>query len=140
MQRRTAKRLHDVLRAARAVETFVRGRSFAEYADDLYFRSAVERQLLIIGEALNIARRTDPTLEQRIPTIHEWVAVRNRLVYVYERIGDKLVWDTVSDELSQLVSELEVVMRDAPPVDGAATNEGGMSVGGESGQARSRGR
>lgn len=43
--------LWDMLAAARAVESFVRGRTDADYLADLMLRSAVERQIEIIGEA-----------------------------------------------------------------------------------------
>jgi uncharacterized protein with HEPN domain len=43
--------LWDMLTAAHAVESFVRGRTVADYLDDLMLRSAVERQIEIIGEA-----------------------------------------------------------------------------------------
>jgi hypothetical protein len=43
--------LWDMLMAARAVESFVRGRTVVDYLDDLMLRSAVERQIEIIGEA-----------------------------------------------------------------------------------------
>ena len=46
-----ASYLRDMLNAARAVMDFVRDRTFEQYVDDLMLRSAVERQIEIIGEA-----------------------------------------------------------------------------------------
>ncbi len=43
--------LWDMLTAAKAVSDFVRGRSIEEYLTNLMLRSAVERQVEIIGEA-----------------------------------------------------------------------------------------
>jgi len=43
--------LLDMLMAARAVQSFVTGKTFADYEADLLLRSAVERQVEIIGEA-----------------------------------------------------------------------------------------
>jgi uncharacterized protein with HEPN domain len=40
--------LLDMLTAAKAVRSFVAGRSFEQYSTDLYFRSAVERQVEIV--------------------------------------------------------------------------------------------
>jgi uncharacterized protein with HEPN domain len=42
----------DVREAADAIAGFVLSRSFDDYSGDLMLRSAVERQLAIIGEAL----------------------------------------------------------------------------------------
>ena len=43
--------LWDMLTAAHAIETFVKDRTPADYLADLMLRSAVERQVEIIGEA-----------------------------------------------------------------------------------------
>jgi uncharacterized protein with HEPN domain len=53
--------LWDMLTAARAVIDFVRGRTLDEYISDLMLRSAVERQVEIIGEA---ARRVSKEFQE----------------------------------------------------------------------------
>jgi uncharacterized protein with HEPN domain len=58
--------LWDMWTAARAVRSFVQGRSFAEYESELMLRSAVERQVEIIGEA---ARRISQDLRETHPEI-----------------------------------------------------------------------
>ena len=50
MNDQAKKRLHDAMAACRAIQQFTDGRSFAEYEQDLMLRSAVERQLEIIGD------------------------------------------------------------------------------------------
>jgi uncharacterized protein with HEPN domain len=49
MRRDPRAYLWDVREAADAIPSFMLGRSFTDYAEDLMFRSAVERQLAIIG-------------------------------------------------------------------------------------------
>ena len=58
--------LWDMLTAARAVVDFVRGHTLAEYEADLLLRSAVERQIEIIGEA---ARRISKEFQDAHPEI-----------------------------------------------------------------------
>ena len=116
MHRRTAKRLYDVLTAAQEIASYVDGRTLAEYLDEKAFRGSVERELITVGEALNQARRLDPTLEQRIPRLPEWVGLRNRIVHGYDHISDSVIWNTVIKDLPELVSALNVLMRDAPPL------------------------
>lgn len=48
--------LWDMLTAARAVVSFVQGRTLEDYLGDLLLRSAVERQVEIIGEAARVSR------------------------------------------------------------------------------------
>ncbi len=51
MQRDHRCYLWDALRAAESVQAFVRGKTFEAFIEDDLVRSAVERQLQIIGEA-----------------------------------------------------------------------------------------
>ena len=53
------KLLWDARAAAERVTRFTTGRTFAEYEADDYFRSAVERQFEIIGEAFSQLSRLD---------------------------------------------------------------------------------
>ena len=45
--------LWDMLEAARSIKTFVEGKTLEDYQQDELLRSGVERQFLIIGEALS---------------------------------------------------------------------------------------
>lgn len=66
MQLETRKLLYDAQQAAALVDEFTRGRGLAEYREDAMLRSAVERQLEIIGEALNRLSQSDPSTAERI--------------------------------------------------------------------------
>jgi uncharacterized protein with HEPN domain len=123
MQRRTAKRMTDALNAARKAVSFVGDHSFEEFLADELLRAGVERQLLTIGEALNAARREDQTIERRVPAIHEWVGLRNRIIHMYDDVDYDLIWNVVLTEVHELIDDLENAMRDAPPT-GAASDEG----------------
>ena len=52
--------LWDALHAGRLVQSFVGGTTFDVYDTDDLLRSAVERQLGIVGEALNKLAKVDP--------------------------------------------------------------------------------
>lgn len=49
--------LFDISEAAALVTSFAAGKTFADYEHDPLLRSAIERQLEIIGEALSQALR-----------------------------------------------------------------------------------
>jgi uncharacterized protein with HEPN domain len=84
--------LWDVLQAIDLIEQFTRGRTLADYSSDLLFRSAVERQLGIVGEALKQALNYFPDIEPEIRDCRAIIAVRNRLIHGYGSISDELVW------------------------------------------------
>ena len=60
MQPESAAFLWDVRAAGVRITTFADGLTAASYAADELRKSAVERQLEIIGEALNRLRKADP--------------------------------------------------------------------------------
>jgi uncharacterized protein with HEPN domain len=85
------QRLRDALGAAELIRRKFSAKSQDDFLADPWFRSATERQLEIIGEALNHARRQDPTLSEPIPTIHERIAMRNVLSHLYDRVDLQIV-------------------------------------------------
>jgi uncharacterized protein with HEPN domain len=64
---RDAAWLLDMITAARAVQSFVAGKTFEQYEQDLMLRSAVERQVEIIGEAARGISSTFQTAHPEIP-------------------------------------------------------------------------
>jgi len=68
-------------------------------------QSAVERQLVLIGEALNKLKKTEPDLT--IQNDQKIIAFRNRLVHAYDNIDDAIVWMVLQTHLNNLKKELE---------------------------------
>ena len=64
------QRLRDALAAAELVRDAVSDHTLDDYLDDVWLRSGIERQLEIVGEALNVARRLAPELSDQLPKIH----------------------------------------------------------------------
>ena len=98
--------LLDMLMAARAVQSFVTGRTYAEYEADLLLRSAVERQVEIIGEA---ARGMSESFKQAHPEI-PWrpiMAQRHRLAHEYGEINDALIWSVATVHVPKLIQQIE---------------------------------
>ena len=85
--------LWDALQAARAARSFTMNAEYSCFVDDTMRRSAVERQLEILGEALNRVRRSDPEVSARIPEIAQIIGMRNIIVHEYGNIDHRLVWD-----------------------------------------------
>ena len=92
--------------AADAIAGFMHGRSFDDYAADLMFRSAVERQLAIIGEALSQLARVDQSLAVRIPELRRVIAFRKVIIHGYDRIDNAGVWRIVEADLPPLRSRV----------------------------------
>lgn len=76
--------LWDMLTAARAVVDFTRGRTLVEYESDLLLRSAVERQIEIIGEA---ARRISQGFQEAHSEI-QWRPIQAQRHVLAHDYGD----------------------------------------------------
>lgn len=108
-----AASLWDMLDAAQAVARFVQGRSFHEYANDLMLRSAVERQIEIIGEA---ARRVSEEYRLSHPEIpwHGVIGQRHVLAHDYAEIKQDRLWRVATVLVPELIRLLEPLVPPAP--------------------------
>jgi len=83
MQFEALKYLYDMEQACVLLSSFLVGKTFADYEADPMLRSAVERQLMIVGEALNRLRKIEPELLASITDSRKIIAFRNILVHGY---------------------------------------------------------
>ena len=107
MSERLPKHLEDARHAASLALGFVSGRSLEQYRSDDLLRSAVERQVEVVGEACRRALADAPELRDRIPEAGLAVGMRNRLAHGYDTVDDEVVLDTVTASFPALLSALE---------------------------------
>jgi uncharacterized protein with HEPN domain len=99
--------LWDVLDAIRLIEEFTRGKSLDQYSSEPMLRSAVERQLEVIGEAVAQGIRHFPELSQHLTDNEQIVAFRNRLIHGYSIVSDAVVWGVIQNDLPVLKRQAE---------------------------------
>ena len=102
MQRDPEKYLHDMLGACRFLLEFTAERSVDDYRNDRAFRSAIERELPIIGEALMQLERVAPEYASRIPEHRRIIAFRHILVHGYDSLDPVTVWSVIETKLPPL--------------------------------------
>ena len=106
MQHNSFKYLYDILTAIELIEDFlISTPTFYDYLTDLKTKSAVERQLVIIGEAVNKFEKINQ--ENKLSFAREIVNFRNRLVHAYDSIDDSIVWAIKTNHLPQLKVEIQ---------------------------------
>jgi uncharacterized protein with HEPN domain len=115
MQRDARCYLWDALKAAEAVQAFLRGKTYEAFIDDDLVRSAVEHQLEIIGEALSQLARVDPQIASNVAELPRIIAFRNILVHGYAAIDYDTVWRLIEDKLPELQTNLAMLLRAADP-------------------------
>lgn len=109
MRPEAAAFLWDVRRASEQIAEFIAGLDEDAYLADSLRRSAVERQLEIVGEALNNLRKVDPDTAALIPDLQRIVGLRNVLAHGYAVVDDRVVWAAAHAHvptLAAIVAEL----------------------------------
>ena len=102
MSARLPKHLDDAAYAARLALRFLDGRSLAAYPADELLRSAVERQVEVVGKACRRALQDTPELRERLPESVLAVSMRNRIAHGYDTVDDALVYETVTMKFATL--------------------------------------
>jgi len=110
MRLESKKYLYDIARAAALAMEFVKDRSFADYTSDAMLRSAVERQLEIVGEALAQLARGDPATAGKIAEHQRIIAFRNILIHGYAEIDHRIVWNVLELKLPVVRREAEALL------------------------------
>ena len=102
-------RVRDILDAIAEIQKFTRGMDYDDFREDDKAVRAVEMNFIIIGEAAN---QIPEDIEEMYTTIPWGLmrAMRNRIVHVYFRIDEKLMWDTIQNDLPPLIPELEKLL------------------------------
>ena len=113
--REVLKCLFDIAEATDAAMEFVAGSSYDDYVASRMLRSAVERQFMIIGEALRQALSLDPTLANAISETRRIVSFRNRLVHGYSLTDHGIVWGVLEKDLPTLRQEVGSLLESAEP-------------------------
>jgi len=113
MTEQVSKYLFDVVRAADDIQEFVAGVSFDEYTTHKVIRAAVEREMIIVGEAIVQLRRLAPDVAAQLRAgVGSIVAFRNRLVHGYDTVDDSIVFRVATRDLPQLREEVAALQRE----------------------------
>jgi uncharacterized protein with HEPN domain len=99
------KYLSDVFRAIELIEEFTKSvHEYDNFLSDLKTQSAVERQLGIIGEAVNKFDQLFP--ESSIEHARKIVGFRNRIIHSYDAVDTSIIWTIIQRHLDPLKKEI----------------------------------
>ena len=102
--------LWDAHQACLAVLEFIEGTDEDGFHTSLLLQSAVERQLEILGEALNRLRRTDSETSAGIPDLDRIIGMRNIIAHEYGIVDHAIVWSVVNLRIPVLAESLAGLM------------------------------
>ncbi len=97
--------LSDVVEACDAIINAVQGLDLQDYEGNRLVRSSVEREFIIIGEALAALNRMSKEIFGSITRARRIVDFRNQLTHQYPNVDDAIVWAIIERDVPVLRSE-----------------------------------
>lgn len=102
MDERILKWLYDIHDAIIEIESFFveNPKDFKHYQSNIILKRAVERDLEIIGEAVNRILKKEP--EFTIEYGKRIVGLRNQIIHAYDNISDENIWAIIFKHIPNL--------------------------------------
>ena len=105
MDQEVKKLLYDIRESILSIEEFLKGTDdLKSYKTNKMLRRAVEREIEIIGEALN--RIDKVASEVKISGKRQIIGMRNRVIHAYDSVDDEIVWGVIKRHLPDLKKEV----------------------------------
>lgn len=110
MQHEILTWLADIQVAIREINDFLPDKkNFLEFKNDIKTKRAIERNIEIIGEAINRILQHHPEIE--ISNARKIVDTRNRIIHGYDNVSEDIIWAIVLRYLPILHQEVEELLQ-----------------------------
>lgn len=112
MDRKLRKYLSDILSSILEIESFLeeRPREYATFCDDTLFRRGVERNIEIMGEAMNQVLKINPDIP--VTAARKVVDTKNFVIHAYDSLKPDILWGIVINHMPLLKREVERLLRE----------------------------
>ena len=111
MEKEVQTWLEDIKQSIDEIEEFLpKKRNFFEFQKDLKTRKAIERNIEIIGEAVNRILKSNPDI--KINNARKIVDTRNRIIHGYDIVSEDIIWAIVSNDLKKLQEEINQLLEE----------------------------
>ena len=102
-------RVRHILDSAREALSFASGKTRADLNSNRMLVLSLVKEIEIIGEAAGKISEDTRNKYKVIPWL-DMIDMRNHLIHVYFEIDLDILWDTVINDLPQLVEEFEKIV------------------------------
>lgn len=98
--------LYDIMQSISEIDGYfeTQRKIYQEYLDDIKTKRAIERNIEIIGEAVNRIMKKNPDFQ--IGHAYQIIGTRNRIIHGYDKVSDELIWSIVINHLPKLRKEI----------------------------------
>ena len=84
------------------------GRIYETFENDVVFRKFVERNIEILGEAMNRILKIEPHIN--ITSARKIVDTRNYVIHAYDSLKPDILWAIVINHIPRLKAEIQLIM------------------------------
>jgi uncharacterized protein with HEPN domain len=107
MNEKTLKYLYDIKLAIDEIDSFFIDfeKEYEVYRNNTLLKRATERNLEIIGEAVNRILSIEPDFP--INNAKRIIGLRNQIIHAYDTISDENIWGIILNHLPNLKIEIE---------------------------------
>lgn len=114
MDERILKWLYDIKIAINEIDGYFleHPKDFLKYSQNLMLKRAVERDLEIIGEAMNRILKMDKDFALKITNAKSIISLRNQVIHAYDNISDESIWSILINHLPKLKTEVDELIND----------------------------
>lgn len=114
MDERILKWFYDIKICIDEIDSFFQEdeKNFLLYKNNLMLKRAVERNLEIIGEAVNRIITRDLSFTDKISNAKAIIGLRNQVIHAYDNISDENIWSILTNHLPKLKVEVERLIQD----------------------------
>ena len=111
MQKKIETCLYDIYNSVSEIESYFKGKpkSFTKFQKDAKTKRAIERNLEIIGEALNRIIQVNPKI--KISDARKIIDTRNRIIHGYDTVSEEILWSIVIKYLPKLKKEVQKLLK-----------------------------
>jgi len=112
MDEKLKKWLYDVLKSIDEIEDYASqaNRNFIRFKENKMMKRAIERNLEILGEAVNRILQVDESIE--ITDARKIVDLRNNIIHSYETVSDEIIWSIVIKHIPKLKKEITKLIQE----------------------------
>jgi uncharacterized protein with HEPN domain len=110
MTEKILKCLYDIKIAIKEIDSFFNSevRDFKNYENNLILKRAVERNLEIIGEAMNRILKEDPYFP--LDNARRIIGLRNQIIHGYDNVSDESIWGIIVTHIPKLKAEVDFLI------------------------------
>ena len=84
-------------------------RDFTAYLANKTKRRAVERELEIVGEAMNNLLKLNPSIPLSCAKVI--VSLRNQIIHAYDNVNNTIIWKIIMKDLPVLLTEVNGLIK-----------------------------